>query len=401
MCKKSAEKNTTIDPEMPDNRITEEKSVEKGYSEFQDKVGSILNDMKEMTETNSRSSRNVENLTIAIATLTIVSIILGAASLTIASAEEIFSIFSGGIILLCWTIGIVAAVVGVIIALIIFDRDDYIPQKPVLSHIIKYKKYGRLQMTVGTLISVSLYILGFVHVFISLFISHSIDPDLTFRPSLILIITISCIIFVIFWKKYHSHTKSHRSYYNWTLIPLIIEIILLILYSSGMEINTADIGNGLLYYGYFLVTSCVLVYVAIIIYPFRYQLSVKDWYEYKSDKGHVGVLVAINSRNPLSFSEVGVKKLVKHFISSERSPYRVYFCSTKNDVETQLKNSSIHNFWIFGCGDKNNLELSDGKFDYDSWIKKENITTKTIQRILKQKDVDKYISDWELKYDGE
>jgi hypothetical protein len=398
MCKESAEKNTTINQGIPDSQITEEKPVEKGYSEFQDKVGPILNDMKKMTETNSRSSRNVENLTIAIATLTIVSIILGAASLTIASAEEIFSIFSGGIILLCWTIGIVAAVVGVIIALIIFDRDDYIPKKSALSHITKYKKYGRLQMTVGALISVYLYLLGFVHVFISLFISHSTNPNLTFTPSLILIIIISCIVVVIFWKKYHSHTKSRWSYYHLTIIPLIMEFILLILYSCGMEINTADIWSGLLYYGYFLVAICVMVYVAIIIFPFRYQLSVRDWYEYKSDESHVGVLVAINSRNPLSFSEVGVKKLVKHFLSSERIPYRVYFCSTKNDVETQLKNSSIHDFWIFGSGDENKLELSDGKFDYDSWLKIENIATKTIHRVLKQKDVDKYISDWESKH---
>ncbi|MFA7171790.1 MAG: hypothetical protein WC180_07420 [Candidatus Paceibacterota bacterium] len=398
MCKESSEKNTAIDQEMPDSRITEEKPVEKGNSAFHDKIGPILNDMKKTTETNSRSSRNVENLTIAIATLTIVSIVLGAASLTIASAKEIFSIFSGGIILLCWTIGIIAAVLGVIIALIIFDRDDYIPQKPALSHIKKYKKFGYLQKTVVTIVWVYLYLLGFVHVFIALIISQGTNPDLTFTLPVIVIIIISCVLFIIFWKRYKSHTKSRWSYYHWTIIPLIIEVILLISYLFGIEINTADIGIGLFVYGFILVVIDVGIYVAITIISLRSQLSVEDWYEYKSDSIHVGVIVAINSRKPLSFSEIGVERLVKHLLRSEGNPYRVYFCSTKKDVITQFNNLLIHDFWIFGSGDGDKVELSDGPFDYDSWLKKENLTSKNIHRVLKRKDVIDYISDWESKH---
>ncbi|MDD2287178.1 MAG: hypothetical protein PHQ11_17475 [Paludibacter sp.] len=399
MYEESAEKNTTINQGISDRQISDEKTAEKGDSEFQDKIGPILNDMKKMTETNSRSSRNVENLTIAIATLTIVSIILGAASLTIASADEIFSIFSGGIIVLCWTIGIVATTIGVIIALIIFDRDDYIPQKPALSHIKQYKKYGHLQMNTGTLIAVSLYLLGFAYVFISIFIADNSDPNLTFSPSLIVIIVISCIIFIIFWKKYYSQTKSRWSYYYPLIfIPLIIDIYLLFFHPNGVDISTSYVGLGMLIYGYLLVALCIKVSVTIIIIPFRYQLSVEDWYEYKSDETHVGVIVAINSRNPLSFYEIWVKKLVKHLLRSEENPYRVYFCATKEEVQTQFNNSLIHDFWIFGSGDENKLNLSNGEFYYDSWIKKENLASKNIHRVLKRKDVIEYISNWESKH---
>lgn len=399
MCEESAEKNTTINQGISDSQISEEKTAEKGYYEVQDKIGSILNDIKEMNKTNARSSKNVEKLTIAIATLTIVSIILGAASLTIASADEIFSIFSGGIVVLCWTIGIITASLGVLVALIILDRDDYIPRKPALSHIKQYKKYGYLQRNAGTLISVSLYVLGFALMLLSIFIANSSDLNLTF---LVVIIAISCAIFIFFWAKYYSQTKSIWSnYYISILIPLIIEIFLLIFYFYGMNINTSFVGFGMLIYGYLLVALSLIVGVKIIILPIRYHLSVKDWYEYKSDGIHVGVIVALNSRNPVSFSETGVKRLVKHFQRSERNPYRVYFCATKEEVQTQFNNPLIHDFWIFGSGDENILKLSDGKFDYDSWLKKENLASKNIHRVLKQKNVNEYISNWESKYDDE
>ncbi len=126
-----------------------------------------------------------------------------------------------------------------------------------------------------------------------------------------------------------------------------------------------------------------------------------DWYEYKSDTSHTGIIVIIDPHRFGYLADDGVKRLARHYMNDRKQPYRVYFCFKKEHVLNILAKDTVIDIFMFGYFHEK-VKLIYSEIDYsNSGLADSKFHGKTFDQILYSKEkVTSLIHDWEKKLDS-
>jgi len=363
-----------------------------------------LTEMKDISKSSYDSARNMEKLTIIIATLTLTSLAISLMGLTISAVNEVAQTSSGLTINLAWALGVLVTVVCLFVITIILERGEYVPQTPHLSHIKRYKKYCRSRLISSIVIDGLLYVFGIIFAFTSFITYITNDFSVIMRTDWLLAIGISLVILTVIiigigiYQKYRPHIIYFAGG-----IPLIITLLIWLAYTSHIVLLIQQ-GLIVILLLYWIVVCLVSAYYLIksVTLFLDSNTTLDDWYEYKSDKAHTSIVVVIDQHRYVYLADNSVKRLAKHYMNDLKQPYRVYFCFKKEQVINILEKDTVNDILIFGyltdnCGnpihsgmDYSNSGLVDSKFH-----------GKTFDQILySKKKVKSLIHAWEKEQES-
>jgi hypothetical protein len=141
------------------------------------------------------------------------------------------------------------------------------------------------------------------------------------------------------------------------LIPFILNTLMLPILLWILLIKTGGIYDNsqskICAEGIAIIFAMIIIYLNLMNPVYNYHKSWKttlaEYYEYRSEMDHIGIIIAINPKRMFALPGEEIPNFTEK-LRNISEPYRIYFCTTCDEVVDVIKCPKVRRLVIFGHG---------------------------------------------------